>query len=128
MADLPAVVGEVDAFRPDLGLSRRDALWAIKPLRDIACRCSPPLTPARARSGPRWSKRLSSYARWRRAARWWRTTAHTGLTRRHPLAFLRDGLAAKGVMICASAPNVRDIFIPDLRLGSGIKVPARDFR
>lgn len=44
------------------------------------------------------------------------------------LAFLRDGLAAKGVMICASAPNVRDIFIPDLRLGSGIKMPTRDFR
>ncbi len=28
----------------------------------------------------------------------------------------------------AGAARVRDIFIPDLRLGSGIKVPTRDFR
>ena len=28
----------------------------------------------------------------------------------------------------SAAPKVRDIFIPDLRLGSGIKVPTRDFR
>ena len=27
-----------------------------------------------------------------------------------------------------SPPKARDIFVPDLRLGSGIKVPTRDFR
>ena len=28
----------------------------------------------------------------------------------------------------AAPPKVRDIYVPDLRLGSGIKVPTRDFR
>ena len=102
-------LAEADAFRPDLGLSRRDALWAIKPLRDSAL---PLFAAADAREGALKPEVVEAPVQLRPMGEGREVVedyGHTGLTlRRHPLAFLRDGLAAKGVMTCAEAAAIKD--------------------
>lgn len=94
-------LAEADAFRPDLYLDRRDALWAIKGLRDDPL---PLFAAAKAhdqkRSGPETDDAgrevVDDYS-------------HIGLTLRdHPLSFLRGDLQARHVMTCADGTALRD--------------------
>ncbi|HMO27967.1 error-prone DNA polymerase [Enterovirga sp.] len=105
---LVALAG-ADAFRPSLGLARREALWAIKALRDeplplfaaAAAREAGPLAeqpepPARLRPMTEGGEVVEDYAR-------------LGLTlRRHPLSFLRPDLARRRILTCAEAVASRD--------------------
>lgn len=98
-----------DAFRPSLGLARREALWAIRALRDeplplfaaAAAREAGPLAeqpepPARLRPMTEGGEVVEDYAR-------------LGLTlRRHPLSFLRRDLARRRILTCAEAVASRD--------------------
>lgn len=101
-------LAEADAFRPSLALARREALWAIKALRDeplplfaAAARDDEPLPeidePAvTLRSMTAGSEVVEDYG-------------HVGLTlRRHPIAFLRDDLIARRVVTCTEAMQARD--------------------
>ncbi|WP_411837044.1 error-prone DNA polymerase [Paracoccus sp. ME4] len=87
-------IAEADGFRPAFGLARREAIWAIRghqpdlPLFAVQPAAEPAvrLTPM-----PAGREVVEDYA-------------HTGLTlRRHPLAFLREGLARRGIRPCAEA-------------------------
>jgi len=73
-----AQIAEADAFQLSLKLARREALWAIKALRDEPL---PLFAAASAREAETLAEisepRLIS-GRWRRAARWSRTTATSG--------------------------------------------------
>ncbi|MBE7183812.1 MAG: error-prone DNA polymerase [Methylobacterium mesophilicum] len=104
-------LAEADAFLPALGLARRDALWAIKGLRDeplplfsaaqtedtddepLAELIEPQVTLTPMTAG---REVVEDYS-------------HTGLTlRQHPVAFLRAELARQGMTDCASANALRN--------------------
>jgi error-prone DNA polymerase len=102
-------LAEADAFRPSLGLSRREALWAIKGLRDeplplfaaasatdydIISELKEPLVSLRAMSDG--SEVVSDYS-------------NTGLSlRNHPVSFLRRDLTKRRIVSCRDAMNARD--------------------
>jgi len=102
-------LAEADAFRPALGLARREALWAIKAQRDEPL---PLFAAAAARDGEpvaeieepevalkpmtAGSEVVEDYG-------------HVGLTlRRHPVAFLRADLQARRIITCSEAMQARD--------------------
>jgi error-prone DNA polymerase len=101
-------LAEADAFRPALGLARREALWAIKALRDeplplfaATVRDEEPIAevdePAVVlRPMTAGSEVVEDYG-------------HVGLTlRRHPVAFLRADLNARRIVSCSEAIQARD--------------------
>jgi error-prone DNA polymerase len=102
-------LAEADAFRPTLGFVRREALWAIKALRDeplplfaaVAAREDEPVSEiiepvAALRPMTAGSEVAEDYG-------------HVGLTlRRHPVAFLRDDLVARRMVTCTQAMDARD--------------------
>ncbi len=102
-------LAQADAFRPSLGLARREALWALKGLRDE------PL-PLFAAASAREQKTVSEIHEPILALR--PMTAgrevvedygHVGLTlRSHPLTFLRADLARRRIVTCAEAMQARD--------------------
>ncbi|KON63529.1 error-prone DNA polymerase [Komagataeibacter europaeus] len=97
-------LAEADAFRPGLGLARREALWAIKALRDEPL----PLFAAAAvmREAEEPDVLLQPM---RDGAEVARDYNRTGLTLRdHPVAFLRDDLSERGMVTCRQALEARD--------------------
>ncbi|MGV9010002.1 error-prone DNA polymerase [Brevundimonas sp.] len=102
-------LAEADAFRPDLQLERREALWAIKALRDdplplFAATATDEDLPVPEVTEPAPSLRPMSAGR-----QVVEDYSHTGLTLRdHPVTFLRARLQARHVMTCAEATGMRD--------------------
>ncbi|XUY30265.1 error-prone DNA polymerase (plasmid) [Agrobacterium sp. rho-8.1] len=102
-------LAEADAFRPYLQLERRDALWAIKALRDE------PL-PLFAAAADREQKSIAEQAEpeveLRQMTEGHNVVAdygHVGLTlREHPMAFLRDSLTKRSMVTCEDAMSARD--------------------
>ena len=102
-------LAEADAFRPSLSLARREALWAIKALRDE------PLPLFAAASAREQRDRAGNPRAGRRAAA---MTAggevvedygHVGLTLRdHPVSFLRADLRRRRIVTCREAMQARD--------------------
>jgi error-prone DNA polymerase len=102
-------IAEADGFRPALGLARRDALWAIKALRDeplplfaaASAREPEPVpevdeAPLRLRPMTEGREVVEDYG-------------HMGLSLRdHPLAFLRADLDRDGYRTCGWAASARD--------------------
>ncbi|MGR9207512.1 error-prone DNA polymerase (plasmid) [Rhizobium leguminosarum] len=102
-------LAEADAFLPSLELQRRDALWAIKALRDE------PL-PLFVAAAERQMKTIAEQQEPDVALRQMtdghnviQDYSHTGLTlREHPIAFLRKDLAARSIVTCGEAMLARD--------------------
>jgi error-prone DNA polymerase len=102
-------LAEADAFQPSLRLARREALWAIKALRDE------PL-PLFAAAAARENKLVPEIHEPRVALR--PMTAggevvedygHVGLTlRAHPVTFLREDLRRRRIVTCSEAMQARD--------------------
>ncbi|KDU95543.1 DNA polymerase [Komagataeibacter rhaeticus AF1] len=97
-------LAEADAFRPGLGLARREALWAIKALRDE------PLPLFAAASVVREAEEPDVLLQpMRDGAEVARDYNRTGLTLRdHPVAFLRSDLIERGMLTCRQALEARD--------------------
>lgn len=104
-------LAEADAFRSALGLARREALWAIKALRDE------PL-PLFAAAADREAATVSEISEPAIALRPMTAGSevvedydHVGLSlRAHPLSFLREDFARRRMVTCAeamAAPNGR---------------------
>jgi error-prone DNA polymerase len=92
------LLAEADAFR-SLGLTRREALWAVKGKADeaVAERDAPIL----ARQSVREVQvQLPLMSLPKEVAEDYRTTSLS--LKRHPVAFFRDALAAKGVAPCTT--------------------------
>ncbi len=102
-------IAEADGFRPGLGLDRREALWAIKALRDDPL---PLFTAASEREEevvPEVSEEAAILKPMTEGREVVEDYGHIGLTlRRHPVAFLRAELARRRVMTCADATALRD--------------------
>ena len=102
-------LAEADAFRPSLGLARREALWAIKALRDEPL----PLFAATRRDDekppPEINEeivRLKAMTAGREVVEDYR---QVGLTlRQHPVSFLRADLDTRKIATCAAAIALRD--------------------
>ncbi|MDK4717788.1 error-prone DNA polymerase [Rhizobium sp. CNPSo 3968] len=102
-------LAEADAFLPSLNLQRRDALWAIKALRDEPL----PLFAAAAEREQRTiAEQREPEVRLRQMTEGHNVIqdySHTGLTlRQHPLAFLRQDLTARNIVTCEEAMSARD--------------------
>ncbi len=110
-ADVPAAalerLAEADAFGA-LGLDRRQALWAVKGLAGAVL---PLFAAADARTRPRPELAeppvaLVPMKAGREVVEDYRST---GLSlRRHPVAFLREALRARGMVACADLARTRD--------------------
>ncbi|AVH45017.1 DNA polymerase [Agrobacterium tumefaciens] len=102
-------LAEANAFLPSLKLERRDALWAIKALRDE------PL-PLFAAAAEREATAIAEQRELEVALRQMtdghnviQDYSHTGLTlRQHPVSFLRNDLSARNIIPCAEAMNAWD--------------------
>jgi error-prone DNA polymerase len=102
-------LAEADAFRPSLGLERRDALWAIKALRDEPL---PLFAAAAEREMKTIAEQREPEVRLRQMTEGHNVVedyGHVGLTlREHPVAFLRRDLLNRNIVTCAEAMNARD--------------------
>jgi error-prone DNA polymerase len=102
-------LAEADAFRPSLGLARREALWAIKALRDAPL---PLFSAAMKRENepvPEIDEPTVVLKPMTDGHEVVQDYGHVGLTlRRHPVAFLREDLAARRIVACAAAMQARD--------------------
>ncbi|RWH76951.1 MAG: error-prone DNA polymerase [Mesorhizobium sp.] len=102
-------LAEADAFRPDLGLARREALWALKGLRDEPL----PLFAAASAREQQTVSEIHEPALVLRPMTAGREVVedygHVGLTlRNHPLSFLRADLARRRIVTCREAMQARD--------------------
>jgi error-prone DNA polymerase len=102
-------LAEADAFRPALGLARREALWALKGLRDEPL----PLFAAASTRGQQTVSEIHEPALALRPMTAGREVVedygHVGLTlRNHPLSFLRADLARRRIVTCREAMQARD--------------------
>ncbi|MCB1467212.1 MAG: error-prone DNA polymerase, partial [Rhizobiaceae bacterium] len=112
-AGIPAAalveLAEADAFRPSLGLARREALWAIKALRDEPLPLFAAAANREAGVVPEQSE-PEVYLKPMEAGREVvEDYGHVGLSlRRHPVSFLRSDLARQRFVTCAEAVALRD--------------------
>ncbi|MGO8104728.1 error-prone DNA polymerase [Rhizobium leguminosarum] len=112
-ASVPAAslveLAEADAFLPSLELQRRDALWAIKALRDEPL---PLFVAAAEREMRTIAEQQEPDVELRQMTDGHNVIqdySHTGLTlREHPIAFLRKDLAARSIVTCGEAMSARD--------------------
>jgi error-prone DNA polymerase len=102
-------LAEADAFRPSMGLARREALWAIKALRDQPL---PLFAAAAAREEAlvpeivETTVPLRSMSKGREVIE---DYGHIGLSlRQHPLAFLRAELTAGKTISCEELQRTKD--------------------
>jgi error-prone DNA polymerase len=102
-------LAEADAFRPALGLARREALWAIKALRDAPL---PLFAAAAARDSdgvPEIAEPTVALRAMTSGAEVVEDYRHVGLSlRNHPVSFLRDDLRRRRIVSCADAMDARD--------------------
>lgn len=102
-------MAEADAFRPSLGLARREALWAIKALRDEPL---PLFAAAAAREAivvPEQVEPAVSLRPMTAGSEVVEDYGHVGLTlRQHPISFLRADLTHRRIMTCVDAVASRD--------------------
>jgi len=121
-AGIPAAalerLAEADAFR-DLGLDRRQALWAVKGLADTLL----PLfaaADAGRRPMPEIVELPVPLAPMKEGREVVEDYGSTGLSlRRHPVAFLREDLRRRGMVACADLTHLRDgrrVIVPGIVL------------
>src|SRR4029079_16752372 len=99
---------KADAFA-SLGLSRREASWAIKGLRDEALPLFAAAEQRMKEIGPETGEKeifLPAMTRGREVVEDYRS--HGLSLRPHPLAFLRSELAAKDISPCGTLREARD--------------------
>ena len=102
-------IAEADAFLPSLGLARREALWAIRALRDEPL----PLFAAAAQREEAVIAELDepvvSLRPMTAGNEVVEDYGHVGLTlRAHPVSFLREDLQRQKILSCHIAANLRD--------------------
>jgi error-prone DNA polymerase len=102
-------LAEADAFHPALGLARREALWAIKALRDeplplFAAAAAREVSPVPEQDEPAVALRPMTAG-----GEVVEDYGHVGLTLRdHPVSFLRQDLTGRRIITCAEAMASRD--------------------
>jgi len=102
-------LAEADAFRPSLGLARREALWAIKALRDEPLPLFAAAAAREANVVPEQDEPTVSLRPMTAGREVVEDYGHIGLTlRQHPVSFLRSDLSLRRIVTCADAVASRD--------------------
>ncbi|MFW2829822.1 error-prone DNA polymerase [Sphingomonas sp. ID0503] len=102
-------LAEADAFRPALGLARREALWAIKALRDEPLPLFAAASAREAEIVPEINEPTVALRPMTAGSEVVEDYGHVGLTlRAHPLSFLREDLRRRRIVTCAEAMATRD--------------------
>ena len=102
-------LAEADAFRPWIGLARREALWAIRALRDEPLPLFAAAAAREAAPVPEQDEPVVSLRPMTAGSEVVEDYSHVGLTlRQHPISFLREDLARRRVRTCAEAIASRD--------------------
>jgi error-prone DNA polymerase len=102
-------IAEADGFRPSMGLARREALWAIKALRDEPLPLFAAASSREQAIVPEFDESEVTLKPMKAGREVVEDYGHTGLTlREHPVTFLRQDLARETFMTCAAASAGRD--------------------
>jgi error-prone DNA polymerase len=102
-------LAEADAFLPSMGLQRRDALWAIKALRDLPLPLFAAAADRERTLVPEQTEPDVELRQMTQGTNVVEDYGHTGLTlREHPVSFLRADLAKRQMVTCAEAGSARD--------------------
>ncbi|MFJ6326896.1 MULTISPECIES: error-prone DNA polymerase [unclassified Rhizobium] len=102
-------LADADAFLPSLKLQRRDALWAIKALRDEPLPLFAAASEREARAIAEQQEPEVALRQMTEGHNVVEDYGHTGLTlREHPIAFLRHDLTERSIVTCAEAMGARD--------------------
>ncbi|WP_026605559.1 error-prone DNA polymerase [Methylocapsa acidiphila] len=102
-------IAEADAFQPSLKLARREALWAIKALRDEPLPLFAAAAAREAETVPEINEPAVALRPMTAGGDVVEDYGHVGLSlRAHPVSFLREELRRKGVATCAEAMQARD--------------------
>ncbi|AXV16594.1 error-prone DNA polymerase [Neorhizobium sp. SOG26] len=102
-------LAEADAFLPSLKLQRRDALWAIKALRDEPLPLFAAAAEREAAVIPEQQEPEVELRQMTEGHNVIQDYGHVGLTlRQHPIAFLRRDLEKRRIVTCSEAMNARD--------------------
>jgi error-prone DNA polymerase len=102
------IVG-VNACRPSLKLARREALWAIKALRDEPLPLFAAASAREAKAVPEAQEPTVALRPMTAGGEVVEDYRHVGLTlRNHPVSFLREDLRLQRILTCAEAMQARD--------------------
>jgi len=102
-------LAEADAFRPSLKLARREALWAIKALRDEPLPLFAAASAREAKTVPEFCEPAVALRPMTAGSEVVEDYGHVGLTlRNHPVSFLREDLRRQRMVTCADAMQTRD--------------------
>ncbi|MEH6952655.1 error-prone DNA polymerase [Nitrobacter sp. NHB1] len=112
-ADIPVAslvqLAKADAMNESLGLARREALWALKALRDEPLELFAAATQREARTIQEVREPTVSLRLMTSGGEVVEDYRHVGLTlRQHPASFLRADLSSRRIVTCAAAMNARD--------------------
>ncbi|HUA76688.1 MAG TPA: OB-fold nucleic acid binding domain-containing protein, partial [Acetobacteraceae bacterium] len=102
-------LAEADAFRPSLTLARREALWAIKALRDEPLPLFAAASVREERTVPELDEPPVMLRPMTAGSEVVEDYGHLGLTlRNHPVSFLRGDLHRQHIVTCSDAMQARD--------------------
>jgi len=102
-------LAEADAMNESLGLARRQALWALKALRDEPLELFAAASRREARTVEEIREPSVSLRAMTAGGEVVEDYRHVGLSlRQHPASFLRADLTSRRVVTCADAMNARD--------------------
>ncbi len=102
-------LAEADAFQPSLGLARREALWAIKALRDEPLALFAAASARESRTVAELDEPSVALRPMTAGGEVVEDYGHVGLTLRdHPLSFLRADLTKRRIVTCREAMRTRD--------------------
>jgi error-prone DNA polymerase len=102
-------LADADAFRESVRLPRRDALWAIKALRDGPLPLFAAAAARDAQAMPEAIEPAVALKAMKEGSEVVEDYGHVGLSlRSHPLSFLRDELAARRIVTCKTAAEARN--------------------
>jgi error-prone DNA polymerase len=102
-------LAEADAFRSSLKLARREALWAIKALRDEPLPLFTAASAREAKTVPELHEPPVTLRPMTAGSEVVEDYGHVGLTlRSHPVSFLRGDLHRQRIVTCAEAMQARD--------------------
>lgn len=102
-------LAEADAMNESLGLARREALWALKALRDEPLELFAAASRREARTIEEIREPQVALRPMTSGGEVVEDYRHVGLTlRQHPVSFLRTDLVSRGIVTCAEAMAARD--------------------
>jgi error-prone DNA polymerase len=102
-------LADADAFRSAFGLARREALWAIRGLRDEPLPLFAAATAREEEIVPEIAEPVVSLRPMTAGSEVVEDYGHTGLSlRAHPVSFLREDLRRRHIVSCAEAMDARD--------------------